>query len=313
MSSNLAKCVLLVLTSVSLTAGCSPGDRGTWWYRHPGDVPADAYGIEEVFAGTGALTTTGVADALLDCEVGRLYGSYGPMSGSNIPPANDVALFNQELHARGITSQFLFSEPSYLTNPASLITKIVTRVIDFNAARPDLTEHFDAVHLDVEPVQFPECKMATLDPVACHDRVQDLLSLIFQVRNLLLDRAPKVALYVDLHDWIDIVEGGRIFWPPAPTPEFSRNTWFQGIDGSVDGVSIMAYGHTDVADIFNAASWEVQNLSTADVRVGINLDAATSFPDVASMTTAALLLELLYGVPVDLHSLNDTLALGGCS
>ncbi len=301
-----------LLFASALASGCSPSERGSWWYRHPGAMPPDAYGIEQVFLGTGALTPTGVADAALACGVKRMYGSYGPMTGT--PSQAQVAQLNSDLHTRGMTSQYLFSDSTYLTNPAALVSDVTSRVVNFDAAHTNLAEHFDAVHLDVEPVQYPECKTATLDPPNCYARVEDLLSLVTSVRQLLAGSDPAVKLFVDIHDWIDLTDltqGARVAWPAAPTPEASRDAWYGKLDAFVDGVTVFAYDHTNVADAYAAASYEVTHL-THEVRVGINLDPASSFPDVPSLLFGALLLESSYHVPVDLQSVNDVLAAGGC-
>ncbi len=292
-----------------VAVGCTAPDRGSWWYRHPS--AGDPYGIEEVFAGTGALTTTDVADAALDCGVRRIYGSYGPMTGSNVPSASQVAAFNVELHSRDMTSEFLLSDSSYLTNPSLLYQHVTERVLDFNDAHVGAGERFDAVRLDIEPVSFPACKLATLDPVACYELVAEWLLVVSPVRDLLSSAEPPVALHVDIHEWLDVTTGGRIAWPTDPTADASRDDWFVTLDAYAQGVTVMAYDHVAAADVWNATSYEATHLGH-EVRAGINLDAATSFPDVPSLLAGATLVESSYGLDTDLHDLNDVLAAGGC-
>lgn len=297
----------LALVTLGLAAGCTAPERGSWWYRHPG--AGDLFGIEEVFQGTGSLTTTQVADAAVTCGLTRLYGSYGPMTGT--PSANQVAAFNVELHDRGIRSSFLFSDSSYLTNPSSLYAAVTDRVVNFNAARSDVNEHFDAVHLDVEPVDFPACKQASLDPAACHGVVEEWRFLVADVREILAGAEPPIELEVDMHEWLDVTPGGRVGWPADPTPEAARDDFFVGLDVSPQHFTVMTYDHTTPADVWNALAYEEAEL-TKEVRAGLNLDAATSFPDVPSLLAGAVGVEVGYGVDTDLHDLNQILAAGGC-
>lgn len=290
-----------------LVTGCTAPERGSWWYRHPGG--GDPYGIEEVFQGTGALTTTDVADSATACGLTRLYGSYGPMTGT--PSANQVAAFNVELHDRGIRSSFLFSDSSYLGNPSSLYAAVNDRVVAFNAARADVNEHFDAVHLDVEPVDFPACKLATLDPAACLDVVTEWRFLVADVREILSGAEPPIELEVDMHEWLDVTPGGRVGWPADPTPEASRDDFFVGLDVYPQRFTVMTYDHASAADVWNALAYEDAHL-IHEVRAGLNLDAATSFPDVPTLLAGAVSFEASYGLATDLHDLNQILAAGGC-
>lgn len=298
-----------LLALVAATLGCSAPDRGSWWYRHPG--AGDPHGIEEVFAGTGALSPTDVADAAFACGIRRMYGSYGPMTGSNVPSASQVATFNVDLHDRGMTSEYLLSDSSYLTNPSALYQHVTERVLDFNAARADVAEQFDAVHLDIEPVSFPACRIATLDPVACYELVAEWLLVIGPVRDLLSSAEPPVALHVDIHEWIDVTSGGRIAWPADPTSDASRDDWFVSLDAYAEGITVMAYDHVTASDVWNATSYEATHLAH-EVRAGMNLDPSTSFVDVPSLLAGALQVETAYGLDTDLHDLNDILASGGC-
>lgn len=297
----------LALFTLGFATGCSAPERGSWWYRHPGD--GDSFGIEEVFQGTGSLTTTGVADAALACGLTRIYGSYGPMTGT--PSASQVADFNVALHSRGIRSSYLFSDSSYLTNPSSLLAAVTERVVDFNAARPNADEHFDAVHLDVEPVDFPACKIATLDPAGCLDVVTEWRFLVADVREILAGAEPSIDLEVDMHEWLDVTPNGRVGWPADPTPEAARDDFFVGLDVYPQRFTVMTYDHTDVADVWSALSYEDAHLAK-EVRAGLNLDAASSFPDVPSLLAGAVGFEVAYGGETDLHDLNQILAAGGC-
>lgn len=290
-----------------LASGCTAPERGSWWYRHPG--AGDSHGIEEVFQGTGALTTTGVADAAVACGLTRVYGSYGPMTGT--PSASQVAAFNVELHDRGVRSSYLFSDSSYLTNPSSLYAAVTDRVVNFNAARSNVDEQFDAVHLDVEPVDFPACKQATLDPAACLDVVVAWRFLVADVREILAGAEPPIELEVDMHEWLDVTPGGRVGWPADPTPEAARDDFFVGLDVYPQRFTIMTYDHTSPGDVWNALSYEDAHL-TKEVRAGLNLDATSSFPDVPSLLAGAALFEATYGLDTDLHDLNQILAAGGC-
>ena len=324
--SNL-RAVALLLFAIALQAPTcqppNPDTRGTWWYKNGNGMNPDPSGTEQrVLLAGSAAELSAAADAIADCGVRRVYGSYGsaiaPSGGSLSPEGSNGALFNEALHARQMESQVLFSEGvSQLADWSNLLDKIQARVLDFNAAVP-LVNRFDGVHLDVEPhAGSPSaCKLATLDLAECRALFGLLLDLVGDVRALLDSSPVPLRLHVDLPEWASKLPGAvppesnvRIGWAGAA----DRDAWFATLDGLVDRVSIFAYADDDLASILDKVAWEVDHLAS-EVRVSLDVDYETAAPfdSWGEMDATAQALEAL-GYVVDLHSTNELQAASGFS
>ena len=237
--------------------------RGVWFWQ----TPSSPWGSDVIVGNTVLETQT--LNFLKARRVKRLYGSYG-----NKPvdfPAT-IANWNEKLQAKGIQSQLLFSENTWIfaANWPNMETKIQERLIDFNNT-PGLTtaQKFDAIHLDIEPQALGI--WSGLTSTQKRDHLFNLRDMYAEVRQILDDASlPNFPVYADLPVWFDNlpIDGGSIGW----TNMTERDQWFDDISDSLTGITLMPFDRDTFSSINNGVSWERTNISGATVRCGIEAD-----------------------------------------
>lgn len=262
--------------------------RGVWfWYSS-----SSPYGSSNI-VGTASLEaqTVGFLSAR---GVKRVYGSYKDRS---IDEPAVIAVWNTRLNTAGISSQFLFSEPTWVevASRSNLLTKITTRVIDFNAMPGRTTpEKFKAVHLDLEPQQLAAWDAGTAADKRAY--LELLLDTYTEVRaHLDTSGHPGIGVYADLPVWFDKlpVDGGSVGWADAT----DRNAWYAAIGVPLSGVSMMAFARDSFSNIDGAVDYERNNIPGATVRTAIQADVGVSdtWADIGEFKSMMDTLEDEYG------------------
>ena len=279
--------ILYVLLVLSLGASANQS-RGVWfWYSS-----SSPYGSSNI-VGTASLEAQTVA-FLSARGVKRIYGSYKDRS---IDEPAVIAAWNTRLHAAGISSQFLFAEPTWVevANRPNLLNKITTRVIDFNTLPGRTTpEKFKAVHLDLEPQQ-----LAAWDAGTAADKrnyLELLLDTYTEVRaHLDTSGHPGIGVYADLPVWFDKlpVDGGSVGWADAA----DRDDWYAAIGVPLAGVSMMAFERDTFSNIDGAVDYERNNIPGATVRTAIQADVGVgdTWADIGEFKSMMDTLEDEYG------------------
>ena len=273
--------------------GVTSGTRGVWAWRDAGDP----YGTDAVVGDTAAEDAM-VAD-LIAWDVDRVYGSYGDRA---VTEPEVIADWNVKLHAAGIESHVLMGDPAWISSRewASMESRILTRLVDYNESRTDPAERFDGLHLDIEPHT-----VSTWTGGTEADRYQYLLLLAhtYSFADGVIESGSGAGLPIgaDLPVWYDKLPAslggtGQVGWPTAA----DRDAWFVGIGAHVDRISMMAYESDDDATILARVADETA-LFPGEVRVGLNEEVGTTWPAIADMFTMADTLEGA-GRVVDLHS-----------
>ena len=224
----------------------------------------------------------------------RLYLSSGTMS---ISTPGVVANWNASLDDVGIDVQFLISRFDAAIEPgrAQLLDRIQARMIDYNNARVDPREHFDAVHLDIEPHTTDVWDNGS--PAVKRDQLLEMKTTYAAVRSL-LDAGGQtgVKIYADLPVWYD--SSSSIGW----TDTAERDQWFADISVPLDGLTMMAYERSSFSSIVNGVTYEANNFS-GEVRVGLNnkeIGPGDTFEDFDA-----------YAAMIDAVDNDASLALGG--
>lgn len=305
--------VPFVVVVCLVLAGC---DRGAWWWGKFGTLAPGS--IDEFHTASGGSTAPAVPNAgdllpvLNSCGVDVLYGSYGDL------PLTDpqwVWEWNSALHGWGKESQLLLADPDWILDHEPLVDLLEERIGWWyrSPVGMSINAGFDGIHLDIEPVQHPACKIATNDPVACRALHEGLLDAVTAVRTWIDGTAPGLELYVDLHHWTDEI-GGRVDWSTgfAGTAAGNRDAWYAQLSAQVDGVTIMAY-HPNPLTVVSRSAWEFMNLPV-QVRVGVDTDDYSTLGanGTDGLWDAAWTLEIDHGHLVDIHRFNDLAAAGGC-
>ncbi|MCB9664428.1 MAG: hypothetical protein H6732_09955 [Alphaproteobacteria bacterium] len=292
-------------------------DRGAWWWgKFDAPEPGSIAAFHAAAMGSTAPAVPNASDlapVLDSCWIERLYGSYG-----SLPQTDPQWMWewNSALHAWDVKSYYLLADPAWIEDSAPLIGLLDQRIGWWTKAPVGLTPNafFDGLHLDLEPVQFPACKTATLDPVACRALHDGLLQTITDVRSWIDANASYLELYVDLHHWTDVVSGGRVDWSTglSTDPATNRTAWYTQLAAQVDGITVMAY-HPNPVTLVSRVAWEFANVPT-EVRVGMDVDdyAGIPFNGTDGLMDVALGLELGEGQRVDVHRFNDLVVAGGC-
>lgn len=191
----------------------------------------------------------------------RIYLSTGTRS---ITEPATVANWISSLDDAGLNVQFLISEFGAATEPdrTSMLNKIQTRMIDYNNSRIDPREHFDSVHLDIEPHTTDEWDNGS--PTDKRDLMLELKNTYNSVRSLLdAGGQTNVQIYADIPVWYD--SSTSIGW----TNSAERDQWFQDIAVPLDGLSMMAYERSTLASILSGVTYEANHFE-GEVRVGLN-------------------------------------------
>jgi len=191
----------------------------------------------------------------------RIYLSTGTRSITD--PAT-VASWNSQLDDVGLDVQFLISDFDAATEPrrSILLNKIQSRLIDYNNSRVDPAEHFDAVHLDIEPHTTTAWDDGT--PTTKRDLLLDLSTTYSAVRSLLdAGGQSHLKIYADIPVWYD--SSSSIGWSSSA----QRDQWFADIATPLDGLSMMAYERSTLSSIVSGVTYEANNFA-GEVRVGLN-------------------------------------------
>ena len=209
----------------------------------------------------------------------RLYINTGTKS---ISTPGVVANWNASLDDVGIDVQFLISRFEAAIEPGrtQLLDRIQARLIDYNNARIDPREHFDAVHLDIEPHTTDVWDNGS--PTVKRDQLLEMKTTYEAVRSLLdAGEQTDVKIYADLPVWYD--SSSSIGW----TDTAERDQWFADISVPLDGLTMMAYERSSFSSIVSGVTYEANNF-TGEVRVGLNnkeIGPDDTFEDFAAYTT----------------------------
>ncbi len=191
----------------------------------------------------------------------RLYINTGTRS---ISTPEVVANWNSSLDDVGIDVQFLISRFEAALEPdrTVLLDRIQTRLIDYNNSRLDPREHFDAVHLDIEPHTTDVWDNGS--PTDKRDHLLELKTTYAAVRSLLdASEQTNVEIYADIPVWYD--SSSSIGWTDAA----ERDQWFADISVPLNGLTMMAYERSSFSSIVSGVTYEANNFA-GEVRVGLN-------------------------------------------
>lgn len=263
-------------------------NRGVWFW-HSDTSPygaANIVGVSALEAQTvGFLKARGVK---------RIYGSY---KNRSVDEPAVIASWNDRLHTHGISSQILFSEPTWVevASRSNLLDTISSRVADFNNAVGRLpSEKFKAIHLDLEPQQLAAWDAG--DGTVKRNYLTLLLDTYTEVRaHMDTVGLATLGLYADLPVWYDKLpaDGGSVGW--ADTAD--RDNWYAAIGVPLSGVSMMAFERDTFSSIDNAVAYERANIPGATVRTAIQADvgAGETWPVIADFKSMMDTLETAYG------------------
>lgn len=280
-------------TGGGTTGPVTTGTRGVWAWQDSGD----SYGTLAVVGDTAAEEAM-VLD-LVDWGVDRVYGSYGnrPVTEPAV-----IAAWNQRLHDAGIESHVLMGDPAWISSRewAGMEEKIQQRLLEFNAALTDPTEHFDGLHLDIEPQAGAYWDTATESDKLAY---LGLLEETYEFADGVMTAGSGATLPIaaDLPVWFDNLPpalggAGQVGWESAA----QRDAWFVDIGDHLASISMMAYEDDSETSIASKVSVEL-SLFPGELRVGLNEEVGTTWSVIGDMFAMADTLETA-GYPVDLHS-----------
>lgn len=242
-----------------------------------------------------------LGDAAKEAEVITSMGAWGfdriytSVSNQSIVEPEVIAGWNSKLDDVDIDVQFLISDFDAAVEPrrSVLLDKIQTRLINFNNARVDSREHFDAVHLDIEPHTTDAWDDGT--PVDKRDLLLEMKTTYQAVRDLLDSGGQTgVEIFADIPVWYD--SSASIGW----TDDAERDQWFADIAGPLDGLTMMAYERSSLSSIINGVTYEANNF-VGEVRVGLNnkeIGPGDTFEDFADYMTMVEALEGDIGITI---------------
>ena len=246
-----------------------------------------------------------LGDAAKEAEVITKMGAWGfdrvyvNTGTRSITTPAVVANWNASLDDVGIDVQFLISRFDAAIEPGrtNLLDRVQSRLIDYNNGRVDLREHFDAVHLDIEPHTTDIWDNGS--PAVKRDQLLELGATYMAVRALLdAGGQADVKIYADIPVWYD--SSSSIGW----TDTAERDQWFTDISVPLDGLTMMAYERSRLSSIVNGVTYEASNFA-GEVRVGLNNKEIGSDPGDTFEDFAA------YSAMLDAVDDDTSLALGG--
>lgn len=288
--SEIRSAVTLLCTGILLTSPLDAAStmRGTWFWGSA----SSPWGSTNVVgdAGKEALVRTN----FVENGISHVYGSYG---NRPVTEQATIAAWNTSLDSLGITNDLLLSENSWLdpANHASMTSKIQSRLLDYNAAVA-VSARFKGVHLDIEPQALAAWGTAT--PTEKRDYLLQLRDTYDAARDYLDDHGgTDITLAADLPVWFD--SSASIAWDPG-----ERDTWFSEVSTTLDGISLMPFDRDTFSSIDSGVSWELDNITGADVRVGLEVDIPGTWADMAEFYAMADEIETAYGeeVGIDIQS-----------
>jgi hypothetical protein len=258
---GVAGLLLALVFPLSRTSAAEP--RGIWWWTSAGHP----WGVDQVLGDNNKETQA--LQFLKAWKFGRVYCSFSTQTCAN--PAV-IRAWNTQLHAAGISSQFLLSENTWIfpENRDNLLTvHIQPQLIDFNAAATNAAQRYDALHLDIEPQGLPQWGTNTS---AGRKDYLFLLRDTFQAVRTYLDQhgASDIPVYADLPVWYD-----QLSTPVGWSSAAERDAWFAALGQSLAGISLMAYERNTAASIESGVAWELQNL-TNECRVALEANVGTN-------------------------------------
>lgn len=280
---------MLLITAGFAAEPAAEKPRGLWFWSRP----ASPHGAANV-VGVTAPEEEALA-VFRRWNIRRLYGSYGttPLERPDI-----VAHWNRRLHAQGIRSESLFSDPGALT-PAgrvAFLQQIEARVLGFNRARSDAAERFMGVALDIEPHATTRWKGAT--PETKRVMLEELLVTCSALREHLdAHGGTELTISAALAYWLDrLPPAGSVGWRSAA----DRDDWFGRLARCVTSISLMAYERSREELILDATAWERENFrgrTVAALRV-----RGHEWSSLADLVRVIPAIEAAHAVGIDLEN-----------
>ncbi|MGE9267572.1 MAG: hypothetical protein ACQKBY_05710, partial [Verrucomicrobiales bacterium] len=283
------KSFIVLLLGLAAGAEAASTQRGTWFWGSGGDP----WGSTEVVGDAGKEAT--VLANFSAHGISHVYGSYGNRPVSEL---STIADWNASLNVAGITSELLLAENSWLDplNHGSLTDKIQDRLLTFNNTVA-ASEQFQGLHLDIEPQAL--AGWGAMTGVEKRDELYALLD-VYEVARDYLDAngGATITLAGDLPVWFD--SSPSIAW----TDDAERDAWFADVASVLDSVSLMPFDRDTFSSIDSGVSWELANMSGAEVRVGLEVDIPGTWADMAEFWAMADTIEGTYGeeVGIDIQS-----------
>ena len=292
---NVRKTHLLVAAFLALALPAAGQlHRGVWFWGSTTlpDLTPSPYGSILVVGSPAAENETITFFTLHGVK--RVYGSYQARPVSE--PAV-IATWNAKLDAAGISSQILIDGIA-VNDPvemASILNKITTRLINFNASLGVATaSKFDALHLDLEPQGLPLWDTGT--PAIKRGLLEDLYDAYFDIRALLNSAGlTAMPIYADIpFTWDKLpIDGGSVGWADAA----DRDLWFANVASVLSGISIMTFSKDNFTDIDTAIAYERSGAMTGKARVGLQpkVGAGTLWPTILHFNSVMNVCESAYG------------------
>ncbi|MFM1885364.1 MAG: hypothetical protein RL026_521 [Pseudomonadota bacterium] len=205
-------------------AGMQAGPRAIWVWE------ADSFSMLD--------SPEAAAAALSFAQERRIHTLYlyADAFGGRNPLVEDPALYRRllrRLHAAGLRveallgSAYLRTQEYVLPEKRGAALAMVKRVLDFNAAGADPSEHFDAVHLDIEPHALPRWRT---ERNALMAQFLDMAAAITALRDA--SGQADLPIGAAIPFWLD---GFRLDWRGTDTTAIAH------VVGVLDYVAIMDY------------------------------------------------------------------------
>ncbi len=275
----------------AVAAGATPSlavttDRGTWYF----DV-AHALGSGTVVGNSKVENLT--IGQFQKFNITRTFNSFA----NPVPPpsAADLGVWNAKLDAAGISSYLMLSVASDSAN----LSFFTDQLINFNSGVP-AAQQYDAVKLDIEPQATGAWAAGTATDR--RDMLLNLRDTYSSIRaHLDANGEAGTPIFADIPVWFDSTDG-FIGWGDgtALTATQERDQWFSDIANDLDGLTLMAFGTSNVSVVLANTAWEIANFA-GDVRIGIEADVgpAATFPDFPSLMDMVAQVEDFYGQPAN--------------
>ncbi len=254
--------------------------RGTWFWKSA----SSPWGSINVVG--DAAKEASVRANFVSNGISHVYGSYGnrPVTETAV-----IASWNTSLNNLGISNELLLAENSWInpTNHASMNSKIQSRVLGFNAAVAP-SARFSGVHLDIEPQAL--ATWSGLTPTEKRDHLLMLRDTYTAARNYLDNHGgATISLAADLPVWLD--SSPSIGWDD----DAERDAWYNDISATLDSITLMPFDRDTFSSIDSGVSWELANITGADVRVGLEVDIPGTWSNIDEFFDMADEIETAYG------------------
>jgi len=266
---NLSSIITRIVAAVAIgtggfcvqTAWAVSTDRGVWSFdlNHP------------VGSGTivgNALTENAVISVFNRYGLARVYDSFA----NPVPPpsAGDIAAWHAKLNANGVTPMLLLSDIGTAFSPSFFQSQL----IDFNNGRP-ANEQYAGVNLDIEPhadaASWNGGDLSLAASIIRRDMLWDLAQTFTDIRAQLdANGESATPIYADIPVWYDVLSG-FIGWGQGGTgltAAQERDNFFSAINVPLAGITLMAFGTSNVNVIKSNVAWEISNFS-GDIRIAL--------------------------------------------